>query len=531
MAERADEARSEIFQTEISQLDALLKEGGIVVPDKQDGISILLKGSAGAGKSTLALLLAAKCAKDGGPCLYCALEQSDYSLKRLARSLNVDEEGWCWLSESDEPPQVESMTGFVCVTALRRREPDFYGYLNEVAEQAGRYVGTYGTEKRSMVLIDSLNVFGPDPVSRLEFERLKGELSSKNRILVFVGEPEEAQPEVWDRLVDMVIELGSKTPLDYFLRTIRISKARFQNHILGSHVSINGAIIMPKRSVGAEPKADQPSDCGFFIYPSLHYHLSVAIERKRRLEERGRDQEDRDRSQEDARLLKTGFEALYKALGGGVKRSTMTAISSDLSYAAKGIGLSFLAQGVEDGDRGLYLSLQDDPESITKLPSPSEHGLSTMVEEGKLVITSYRPGFISAEEFVDKIIRQILDPSGLNARFQRVVFDDVSQIGLRFPLLELAPVFLPTLMDIFKLYDMTALFLSAWMPSETSDVGPTRANLNDLASTVMEVKRVGVKSENEALVRIRKIAEQFYVPQPLKLSIDREVGGRIRITE
>ena len=83
-----------------------------------------------------------------------------------------------------------------------------------------------------------------------------------------------------------------------------------------------------------------------------------------------------------------------------------------------------------------------------------------MVTNGNLVIESFRPGFISAEEFVDRIINAILDKSKLNATFQRVVFDDVRQVELRFPLLETAPVFLPTLMDIFKLYDMTALFLS-----------------------------------------------------------------------
>ena len=75
MVERTVKSSGRIFETKISQLDALLKEGGIVVPDNPDGVSILLKGSAGAGKSTLALLLAVKCARDGGPCLYCALER------------------------------------------------------------------------------------------------------------------------------------------------------------------------------------------------------------------------------------------------------------------------------------------------------------------------------------------------------------------------------------------------------------------------------------------------------------------------
>lgn len=519
-------APGNIFSTEISQLDYLLKEGGIKIPNNKDGVSILIKGLAGAGKSTLALLLAAKCAKDGGPCLYCALEQNEDSIIRLANSMIDDEEmeGIQWVKEDDDVPDKDNLKGFVCISRLyssKNRERDFKDYLYLLETQTNTFVNSYESEKTSMIVIDSLNVFGPTAITRSEFEKLKESLAAANRILVFVGEPDNQNPG-WDRLVDMVIELGNESTVgDYFLRTISVSKARFQNHILGSHIvkiKGRGADILAGTSVEASA-AGKKSDIGLFIYPSLHYHLSVAINRRQMAEINGLPEKGK---------LRTGFDALDHALDGGIKRGTMVVVSSNLPYIGKGIGLSFLANGAENQEKSLYLSLHDDEDSILNLPS--DKNVKEMAGEGSFVIKSFRPGFISAEEFVDKIINVILDSTKQNAIFQRVVFDDVSQIGLRFPLLENAPVFLPTLMDIFRLYDITAMFLSTSVSSVGTQI-PPRNNLYDLVNTVIEIQKTDQLSETKASVRIRKIAEQYYLPKELALVIEHQASGRISIVE
>jgi len=516
-----------IFATNISQLDYILKEGGIKIPNNKDGVSVLLKGPAGAGKSTLALLLAVRCATDGGPSIYCALEQNEDSIISLANSMLDDEETKeiQWLKEEDDAPDKESLDGFVCISRLyspKNKDRDFKDYLYPLETQTQKFIDRYDAEKTSMIVIDSLNVFGPTAITRSEFEKLKETLAAKNRILIFIGEPDDKTPD-WDRLVDMVIELKNmKTVGDYFLRTITISKARFQNHVLGSHiVKIKGRGSDIISNVKAETvPSGKKSDIGFFIYPSLHYHLSVAINRKQMFDIKG--------VPDTTKKLMTGFDALDHALDGGVKRGTMVVVSSNLSYVGKGVGLSFLANGVENNEKSLYLSLQDDEDSIINLPSDKK--ISEMAADSKFFIKSFRPGFISAEEFVDKIINVILDSTKQNAMFQRVVFDDVSQIGLRFPLLEHAPVFLPTLMDIFRLYDITAMFLSTTVSAVDAQVQPQN-NLYDLVNTVIEIREMEQASETKATVRIRKIAEQYYLPKELRLIIEHQAGGRISIVE
>jgi len=517
--------KEKVFGTGNSQLDALLKDGGIVIPDDPAGVTMLVKGPAGAGKSTLALLLATKCARDGGASIYCSLEQSGFSLNRLAQSLNIKVEGWQWLEEDDLSIDKGKKKGSLFLTGLSslRRGGNFEDYLSLLIEQSEKFFSTYETTTTSMIVIDSLNVFGRSIIGRQELETLKRTLAAKNRILLFIGEPEEKEKLSWDRLVDLVIEIGSKPSLgEYFLRAITISKARFQNHILGSHVvKIKGKDIasLPGEKNEATTKTSD-SEIGLFIYPSLHYHLSVAIATKKH-----REVKQGNHIKSDAIFLETGFSALDNALGGGIKRGTMTAISSNLSYVARGIGLTFLAKGIERGERSLYLSLQDDPDRIRNLPVDDITKKNTRSND--FIIKSFRPGFISAEEFVDKIINEILGKNG-NVQFQRVLFDDVSQIGLRFPLLENAPVFLPTLMDIFKLYDMTALFISTTISSQESQSSP-KSDLYDLVNTIIEVQEKKQTTETEATVRIRKIAEQFYVPQELRLTIKHKAKGQISI--
>src|SRR5574341_1877431 len=158
-----------VFGTGNQQLDDLLKDGGIFIPDNPTGISVLLKGPAGAGKTTLALLLAAKCAKDGGPSLYCALEQSADSLRGLCLSLNVDTRGWDWLDEKSERQEKYRGAGFIYLSNLqttKKRERDFEDYLELLTEQTENYIDTIGTHKISLIVIDSLNVFGSDEINR-----------------------------------------------------------------------------------------------------------------------------------------------------------------------------------------------------------------------------------------------------------------------------------------------------------------------------------------------------------------------------
>lgn len=78
------EASSERIATGIPRLDSML-EGGYY-----KGSTILVSGTAGTGKTSIAMCLAADTCKKGGRCLYLASEESESQIIRNGRSIGVD---------------------------------------------------------------------------------------------------------------------------------------------------------------------------------------------------------------------------------------------------------------------------------------------------------------------------------------------------------------------------------------------------------------------------------------------------------
>jgi KaiC/GvpD/RAD55 family RecA-like ATPase len=75
------------------------------------------------------------------------------------------------------------------------------------------------------------------------------------------------------------------------------------------------------------------------------------------------------------------------------------------------------------------------------------------------LIRAFRPGNIAPEDFMSRLFTDIGEPRG-ESRFERVAVDNVSQLGLRFPLLAASQLFLPALIDMFKATGITSLFLA-----------------------------------------------------------------------
>lgn len=88
----------------------------------------------------------------------------------------------------------------------------------------------------------------------------------------------------------------------------------------------------------------------------------------------------------------------------------------------------------------------------------------TTGDDSLLVVKGFRPGNITADDFVDQVLRIIGDPhdqqSKTSSRFERVVFDDVTQLRQRFPILDKTRLFIPTLIDMFKAHGITSLFIA-----------------------------------------------------------------------
>lgn len=136
----------------------------------------------------------------------------------------------------------------------------------------------------------------------------------------------------------------------------------------------------------------------------------------------------------------------------------------------------------------------------------SETALETRYDTSLLRILYWRPGNITPEEFFDILLRE-LDPETVSedayaldddplellsprreTAFERVVFDDISQLRHRFPLLEKSNLFLPALIDLFKAEGITSMFLA-----DTPNPADLEAN-HGIALISDHVIRTGIES-------------------------------------
>jgi circadian clock protein KaiC len=85
----AHEASVERVSMGLPRLDAMLGGKGLY-----RGSTVLVSGTAGAGKSSLAATAAAACCRRGERCLYFAFEESQSQILRNMRSIGVDLEPW-----------------------------------------------------------------------------------------------------------------------------------------------------------------------------------------------------------------------------------------------------------------------------------------------------------------------------------------------------------------------------------------------------------------------------------------------------
>jgi len=129
-----------------------------------------------------------------------------------------------------------------------------------------------------LIVVDSLNVFGDQPLEREQLFRLFDVFSRHGVVGVFVVEERELDEQMGtspfhyntvEYLADVVIALELVDAQGYLVRTLQIVKSRYQNNRPGKH---------PFKLIAAPPKTPQSRETaartGVVVYPSLHTVLA-----------------------------------------------------------------------------------------------------------------------------------------------------------------------------------------------------------------------------------------------------------------
>ena len=128
-------------------------------------------------------------------------------------------------------------------------------------------------------------------------------------------------------------------------------------------------------------------------------------------------------------LVLTGIDGLDEMLGGGVPRGHIITVMGSFGTGKTTFGMQFLMQGLINGEKGIFISLEEDPDSITANAAAFGWDLKPYLKEKRLAIIKLEPA--DARATVSRIKSEL--PEFIR-KFEatRVVVDSVSLLNMLF---------------------------------------------------------------------------------------------------
>ena len=245
-------------------------------------------------------------------------------------------------------------------------------------------------------------------------------------------------------------------------RMLEIEKARHQYYYRGlHHFSIVGKDIRRDQFLGARSEKSP----GVHIYPSIPAQLSLL-----------RDAAFHQRPARGPEPLFYGIEELDRVLA---KDNRPTVRSSTVLLAEPGtpateIGLRFAARGLADGEKAFFVSTREDRDFLLKA-CRRKKALAGLLSEKEV---DFHPEFLVRylnPELIPpgKFTWDILDLVGASGPVpeeppphRRLVFDAVTGLGTRFPLVEDPDFLVLALLDLLRNQGVSPLFVEVFSPGE-----------------------------------------------------------------
>ena len=378
--------------------------------------NIVICGEPGTGKSTLALQFAVKCAMYRGNnsiAAYIPLESTVEDVQAKARSFGWDKYLYplqttkpCDDTASldtvrksleeclQKPLKVCKNTGCVILPSLSPRHvrpagaADLFWHRYQQLERlltAGQALedekkkrkkehsqSPAGTELEGIrwifpiVVLDSLNMFGFDSLTRDQGYMLFRLFHRFKRIGIFVVETSTAPP-FDSTMADVVIRLSATKDQDYFVRHLEIEKSRFFNQVYGLHPFKTEKLKYKQGSgprvplqVPTVPEADlQDNDtksktCGIVAYPSLHSLVQRTEWNKPKI---GRVAD--ATSQKAVSRINFGIKAFDGILQKNLNRGDVITIVGPPATFKATFALNFIARGLADGESAMIIRLSE----------------------------------------------------------------------------------------------------------------------------------------------------------------------------
>lgn len=293
---------------------------------------------------------------------------------------------------------------------------------------------------------------------------LAARIAHTDTTLIFVGEysSDEVVSAPEFSLADGIVELVYEAHQPMDRRWLRVRKLRSSNPLSGQHPL-------------------QISEAGVTVYARAETldgrHQSVA-------EPQGR--------------IAIGVPGLDEMSHGGLPKGGSTLVLGPSGCGKTALALRFIVQGLEDGERCLYVTFQENPAQLIRKAASFGWDLGPFLESGRLAIFHVPEGALDLD-MVASVVREHL----AEAPLQRMVIDSLAEMVLAARESERFPAYARALLGTLR-----AAGVSVLTTSETSSLGPMMdpvGGLSFLYHNVFLLRYIELNSEIGRAVAILKM--------------------------
>ncbi|WP_456324371.1 RAD55 family ATPase [Desulfonauticus submarinus] len=479
---------------DISWFDELLR-GGLTLQEKKP-LTLLITGPPGSGKTTFALELCYRLAEIKKMfSLYISTDGETNQIIQNTKSLGWEQAERSFLPFKGRKPDVDTVVIWGAdkikrwdalaeiVEAALESLKTWLGELPEEMKKSFFSRMKWGLTKRkiekvspSILVIDSLNIVEPKEKGEFFQQFLKIAKKTGEKIIIFILDygAQDKEHKFWEYVCDTVIRLDYESSHEYYIRTLEIVKARYQEHVWGKHqLKIYPVFKMPKKD---DPEYNQKlrrahpyrKEGGIFIFPSIHFYLSLYK---------------RMGPTQVPQLADTLPNNLNKILKDpkthqkGLPEGRCTAFIGCRGGHKSHLGyLHLLHRIIKYQEKALVISLRDDEEMTKKTMErilkqqfkSAQQTINDLEKDNCLEILYYPPGYITPEEFFHRMFISV-HRLKQNGKKLTVLFNSLDQLTARFPLCAKQEIFVPGIIELLTGEKVTSIFIAVEEPGQPAE--------------------------------------------------------------
>ncbi|GAA2701130.1 circadian clock protein KaiC [Actinoplanes palleronii] len=284
-------------------------------------------------------------------------------------------------------------------------------------------------DQPAVVVIDSVKMlrdFVSEHDLRMALYDMNSRVARAGTVLLLLGEytAEETLTGVEFALADGILQLSyePREPIDR--RGLRVIKMRGAAHLAGAHTI-------------------HITDAGFEVLPRIESMVSAEV-----IPEKGR--------------IPTGINGLDALMGGGIPRTDATLLLGPSGVGKTIAGLRFIAEGIAQGERCLYISFQDTADQLLTTAEKFGWDLRAARDDGRFVISHVPMGNLDLDGLSSVTRHGLADGTT-----RRIVIDSLAEMANAARETERFPAYLRNLLGLIRTSGA-----SLWVTSETRTFGP-----------------------------------------------------------